>query len=247
MALPSDPFDLDFYLEHGKIKDYPVKQAESRDYFQDKIVIKQRQSAELEESELFTFVCANASCKPRPDAYSMCPLFETRMTYSELCRHHSSKHSNSPNFFRIASFWTTCSDGHAYDTEYRLISLDAEGKDLKPLKDIYADNQGASKPAAQLCGYCHTRQGKLQRCGGCKILSYCDQECQRKHWRLIHKQDCKAWKRKYQQRTLTQQELDTLEKKSLISLLAGGKRDKLREMMHTSFSSHVMKLVIGNR
>jgi len=31
----------------------------------------------------------------------------------------------------------------------------------------------------------------LQKCGGCKILKYCSQDCQKSHWSLVHKRHCK--------------------------------------------------------
>ena len=31
----------------------------------------------------------------------------------------------------------------------------------------------------------------LQRCSRCKVLVYCDKQCQQEHWRLVHKHHCK--------------------------------------------------------
>ena len=32
----------------------------------------------------------------------------------------------------------------------------------------------------------------LKTCSTCKLMQYCSQECQREHWRLVHKNHCKA-------------------------------------------------------
>ena len=31
----------------------------------------------------------------------------------------------------------------------------------------------------------------LKTCGTCKLMKYCSQECQREHWRLVHRKHCK--------------------------------------------------------
>ena len=35
---------------------------------------------------------------------------------------------------------------------------------------------------------------KLQCCGGCKSVYYCDAKCQQQHWNAGHKNECKAMK-----------------------------------------------------
>ena len=35
---------------------------------------------------------------------------------------------------------------------------------------------------------------KLQRCGGCKSVYYCDAKCQQRHWNAGHKNECKTMK-----------------------------------------------------
>ena len=32
----------------------------------------------------------------------------------------------------------------------------------------------------------------LKQCGKCKVVQYCGQHCQKEHWMLLHKQDCKV-------------------------------------------------------
>ena len=34
--------------------------------------------------------------------------------------------------------------------------------------------------------------GTLRRCSSCKVLLYCDKECQKEHWTLVHRHHCKA-------------------------------------------------------
>ena len=31
----------------------------------------------------------------------------------------------------------------------------------------------------------------LQQCSRCKVITYCDKQCQKEHWHLVHKQHCK--------------------------------------------------------
>ena len=35
---------------------------------------------------------------------------------------------------------------------------------------------------------------KLQCCGGCKSVYYCDTKCQQRHWNAGHKNECKTMK-----------------------------------------------------
>ena len=35
---------------------------------------------------------------------------------------------------------------------------------------------------------------KLQCCGGCKSVYYCDKKCQQRHWNAGHKNECKVMK-----------------------------------------------------
>ena len=40
------------------------------------------------------------------------------------------------------------------------------------------------------CGFCAKRTQNLLICTGCKKIKYCNQNCQKSHWKL-HKQNCK--------------------------------------------------------
>ncbi|PFX17637.1 hypothetical protein AWC38_SpisGene18024 [Stylophora pistillata] len=41
------------------------------------------------------------------------------------------------------------------------------------------------------CAFCHSKEGTLKRCLGCKRVFYCSRNCQKKHWRE-HKTDCQS-------------------------------------------------------
>ncbi|KAL7533698.1 hypothetical protein ACHAWF_004594 [Thalassiosira exigua] len=44
------------------------------------------------------------------------------------------------------------------------------------------------------CGSCRNTSEKLRGCTACKCISYCNVECQRRHWRQSHKRECKPMK-----------------------------------------------------
>ena len=43
-----------------------------------------------------------------------------------------------------------------------------------------------------LCAVCRKRDSTMQKCGGCKRVRYCSQDCQTKHWEGGHADDCTA-------------------------------------------------------
>eukprot|EP00548_Thalassiothrix_antarctica_P009118 CAMPEP_0194157676 /NCGR_PEP_ID=MMETSP0152-20130528/72882_1 /TAXON_ID=1049557 /ORGANISM="Thalassiothrix antarctica, Strain L6-D1" /LENGTH=380 /DNA_ID=CAMNT_0038866255 /DNA_START=77 /DNA_END=1219 /DNA_ORIENTATION=+ len=43
------------------------------------------------------------------------------------------------------------------------------------------------------CQWCLKNDTKLFRCGSCKAQSYCSKECQIKHWKSGHKEECKKY------------------------------------------------------
>ena len=139
--------------------------------------------------------------------------------------------------FIVASFWSTFFNKYGYDTEYRLISFD-EDKYLKPLNQIYSTQK---ELVFTRCAYCHLEQSKkvqLLRCSQCKILFYCNIDHQTKHWKLIHKNFCKKWKKKYKHKKLTQQEIDDLDVTTTLFLSKlyqthhGPKIEIFQDMLH---------------
>ena len=208
-----DSFDLSVFLDNGRFTDYPISFEESHRHFGDKI--KQKSCKQLSGNDIFTVICGHHACRSSSS-------FNERMSYSDwLDTHHTIKHPNLPPQAFVASFWSTSCDGYALGTEYQLISKGARNKYyLKPLDKIYADKP----PSVRKCGYCQIKSSgnlKLLRCSGCKILFYCSSECQRKHWRLIHKEDCKVWRKKYKCQQLTEDELNDLDAISTTKLASG--------------------------
>lgn len=48
----------------------------------------------------------------------------------------------------------------------------------------------------QECAHCGTREGKLDKCSGCRSFVYCCREQQTAHWKSEHKHVClkrKSW------------------------------------------------------
>ncbi|XP_031572249.1 uncharacterized protein LOC116306350 isoform X2 [Actinia tenebrosa] len=55
-------------------------------------------------------------------------------------------------------------------------------------------SQSAPKILAQAlprCHFCHKTSGDLKRCMGCKDVSYCSRDCQKKDWKQNHKAVCR--------------------------------------------------------
>jgi hypothetical protein len=46
------------------------------------------------------------------------------------------------------------------------------------------------------CGSTPSNDEKLLRCSACRVIKYCNINCQRNHWSQCHKKDCKTIKRK---------------------------------------------------
>ena len=45
----------------------------------------------------------------------------------------------------------------------------------------------------ECCSFCEKKSQRLLKCAGCSIAQYCDQKCQKSHWK-IHKTHCKTFK-----------------------------------------------------
>jgi len=42
------------------------------------------------------------------------------------------------------------------------------------------------------CALCGKHNAPLRKCGGCELIRYCSPECQKTHWKEVHKAECKA-------------------------------------------------------
>ena len=62
-------------------------------------------------------------------------------------------------------------------------------KAMKHMRD-YASQQKRDTPAAPECASCGDSREDLQKCGRCKSVRYCSEECQREDW-SEHKQVCR--------------------------------------------------------
>ena len=55
----------------------------------------------------------------------------------------------------------------------------------------YVNGQFVGAP--DMCGYegC-MKSGATQQCSRCKVVKYCSRECQRRHWKAGHREECCA-------------------------------------------------------
>ena len=83
------------------------------------------------------------------------------------------------------------------------MSSESKRNDEKMIKRNvrHENNHGAPSISRGLeCGNCEAHHWEdntnesMQRCGGCRRVSYCSVDCQRSHWK-VHKEDCKKWKK----------------------------------------------------
>ena len=49
--------------------------------------------------------------------------------------------------------------------------------------------------AKSICNHCLTPEVAVKTCTGCKAVAYCGAACQKSHWSLVHKLECRAFKR----------------------------------------------------
>ncbi|POS74485.1 hypothetical protein DHEL01_v207119 [Diaporthe helianthi] len=49
--------------------------------------------------------------------------------------------------------------------------------------------------AKTVCSNCLAHNLPTKACAGCKFISYCGPACQKHHWSLIHKQECKSFRK----------------------------------------------------
>ena len=72
--------------------------------------------------------------------------------------------------------------------------IDQFGNLLSPPKDAPRSKSAALKVSygsISICAFCGKHTGKLQKCGLCRKVMYCNRECQRKDWKK-HKEVCDA-------------------------------------------------------
>eukprot|EP01084_Bolivina_argentea_P319059 553417_1 len=171
-------------LPYGKITNCPISQSESQNHYSSHVNIKKKQSEKYQDSQLFNVVCNQANCRKIQNR------FDQRANYATwIVEHHNVKHPSDKPSFIIVSFWSTIYEKQALHTEYRLVSLN----NLHYLKP---KSKSTTKQRRPRCDYCSLMKTKLNRCGGCKIMLYCSKECQQKHWKIVHKQFCKKFRKR---------------------------------------------------
>eukprot|EP00942_MAST-04A_sp_MAST-4A-sp1_P014565 g14565.t1 len=67
------------------------------------------------------------------------------------------------------------------------------------MASIMSNKKSSKKKTKELgfqCSYCNKKsKKKLKCCSRCKVVAYCNTECQTKHWENGHKQDCKKYRK----------------------------------------------------
>ena len=71
-------------------------------------------------------------------------------------------------------------------------------RDSKSIKDITETREKIENilaEAAKKCGSCGVsdKEKKLTTCAQCKSIFYCGRDCQTKHWKEGHKEDCRSF------------------------------------------------------
>ncbi|KDN41362.1 hypothetical protein RSAG8_07477, partial [Rhizoctonia solani AG-8 WAC10335] len=74
--------------------------------------------------------------------------------------------------------------------------FDDENAPLSEFADINAPDGNSFGTAAEdvlvyRCSLCGNPSASMRRCARCKSARYCDDSCQRKHWKKGHKLTCK--------------------------------------------------------
>ena len=63
---------------------------------------------------------------------------------------------------------------------------------MKESDSYFTNFEDILERSNKFCGSCHSRIYKSLHCGKCKIIYYCNFECQKRHWKEGgHKQECK--------------------------------------------------------
>ena len=59
------------------------------------------------------------------------------------------------------------------------------------MKGVRAETNGPSECKGRVCAYCSgVSLTGMKKCGRCKLVHYCDRECQKEHWKQEHKRYC---------------------------------------------------------
>jgi hypothetical protein len=69
-------------------------------------------------------------------------------------------------------------------------------KQQRDESDVVVNTRNAINKLLE-CQHCHSQNAPL-RCSICHTVRYCDQDCQRKHWRSTHRETCKAPERQFE-------------------------------------------------
>ena len=73
-----------------------------------------------------------------------------------------------------------------YETPQERMAIDTE-----PTSSLLPEDEEPPVPSSdKLCTYCRLKLSKVMTCSGCRNVSYCGIECQKKHWK-VHKSYCR--------------------------------------------------------
>merc|ERR1712217_632034 len=77
-----------------------------------------------------------------------------------------------------------------YCTMESQLHRDEASLELMEYNEYFARNPLKLSPWRKICGFCQIPKARL-RCSACKKTYYCNQKCQRSHWKYGHKEKCK--------------------------------------------------------
>ena len=130
--------------------------------------------------------------------------FETLVQYGEAgAREAIALLQRATEADRINARWRTL---HQDDEPYEWCKTLRDGL-LNAATKLGKDIGSFDDAAMHLCARCG-KGNATAKCGGCKSVWYCDRDCQRIHWRTVHKHECKNLAA-YQKATTVPQWVDT--------------------------------------
>lgn len=83
-------------------------------------------------------------------------------------------------------------DKQIEEVEQMIKDLKKESKKSPPKKIKSLDIQTKMKCNYAPCQNKETYVGEFKKCARCRIVRYCSRKCQKKHWKEIHKHQCKS-------------------------------------------------------